>query len=150
MKIIILSMVILSNILIAGMNGTQLDYQKYDKLSVNSILEELATETSKNLPIVLDPITKIIQMFAAGNKMIVNKEINIFYPEFKGLWSKPGVKQKVMNKSFNQDLHNICNGRLFGYLINKRNSLVAFYYKDPNKKLLFSYTIEKIDCNKIK
>lgn len=148
MKKIIVSIFVISNLLFAGMNSTNtIDYKELDKIPSNELARSMANEVAKNLPIQIDYLTTMTNMFGIGNSVITKKQIKIEHKDINSMWINN--KQGLIQAMYKIDSNNICYEPIWQYLIMKRNIIAEFNYTNTNGKPLFDYTVEKVDCKKI-
>lgn len=148
MKKIIIAVFIFSNLLFAGINNNNvIDYSEFDKISSHELIRVMSNEIAKNLPIHIDYLTKMINIFGIGNNVVVKKEINIEHKDISDMWTNK--KNQLIEAMFKLDSQNICHEPIWEYLVMKRDVIAEFKYVDTNSKPLFNYTVEKVDCQKI-
>ena len=148
MKKIVIAIFIFSNLLFAGINNNNaVDYSQFDNISSHELARSMSNEIAKSLPIQIDYLTRMINVFGIGNSVIVKKEINIGHKDISGMWN--GNKNQLINAMFKLDSQNVCHEPIWQYLIMKRDIIAEFNYVDTQSKPLFNYTVEEADCKKI-
>ena len=149
MKKLLLSLLMFSSLLFGGMNNSDgIDYKQLDKLESQDIAKMLSNEFAKSLPMQIDYLTKALSMFSIGNTVITKKGVDIEHKDLKNIWLNN--KNDLIKAMFKLDSQNICYTPVWKYLIYKKNIIAEFNYTSNDNKPLFSYTVEKEDCDKIK
>lgn len=147
MKKTLLSILTLSSLAFAGMNNDTIDYSELDKISSHELTRSVANEVAKNLPIQIDYLTKIVNVFGIANSVITKKEVDIKHQDINSLWTND--KNKLITAMYQLDSKNICYEPVWEYMIMKRGIVAEFNYVDTDSKPLFKYTVEKADCKKL-
>ena len=145
----LLTILLLSNLLFAGINSTvKIDYNALDKISTNNIVRIIGNKMAKSMPFQLDYLTKVTRVFTYKNTITTYKEIDTRHIDFKRIWSLSKIN--TINAMFKQDSQVVCYNKITNYMIVKRNIILKYNYLDKNNRPLFEYTVEKEDCLKIK
>jgi len=149
MKKIFISLIIASNILYAGMKQ-DIDYSEFDKIPKIELAKLMANEMARGvrLPMKLDEITQLTNIYSYDSNIIFRKEIDITNVKIKELWENK--KNDVIHYMLKGDSQNICYNPMWKYMIYKRNIIPEFYYTSTDNKPLFHYTVEIEDCRKLK
>ena len=148
MKKIIISIFVISNLLFGGINSNNtIDYEEFDKMSSSELTRTMANEFSKNLPMQIDYLTTMTNMFGIGNRVIARKQLRITHKDISDFWKRD--RNGLIKAMYKLDSQSICNEPMWQYLIFKRGIIAEFNYLDTNNKPLFNYTVEKVDCEKI-
>jgi hypothetical protein len=148
MKKIIVSIFVISNLLFGGMNNNNtIDYGEFDKIPSSELTRSIANEFAKNLPLQIDYLTTMTNIFGLGNSVITKKQINIKHKDINNFWKSD--KNELIKAMYKLDSQNICYEPIWQYLIMKRNIIAEFNYVDTDNKPLFNYTVESLDCKKI-
>jgi len=148
MKKIIISIFVISNLLFGGINSSNtIDYEEFDKMSSSELTRSMANEFAKNLPIQIDYLTRMTNMFGIGNRVIAKKQLRITHKDISNFWKDD--RNGLIKAMYKLDSQSVCNEPIWQYLILKRGVVAEFNYLDTNNKPLFNYTVEKVDCEKI-
>jgi len=148
MKKIIIGTFVISNLLFGGINSNDtIDYEEFDKMLSSELTRSLANEFAKNLPIQIDYLTTMTNIFGIGNRVISRKQLRITHKNIKNFWKSD--KNGLIKAMYKLDSQSVCNEPIWQYLILKRDVIAEFNYLDTNNKPLFNYTVEKVDCEKI-
>jgi len=150
MKKIIGGLVIVFNILVAGIQTYNIDYSKLDKIPKLRLVRLMSDEMSKNikLPMKLDEITELTRIYSYNTSIIIIKKLDMNNVKLKKIWKEK--RNKVIQNMLKIDSQTICYNPVWKYMIYKRNIIPEFNYLDMNNKPLFRYTIEIKDCYELK
>lgn len=149
MKRLLIGLIITSNIIFAGIQNDIDSYKEFDEIPRVELAKLLTSEMAKSmqLPMKLDEATTLTTIYSFKTNIIFRKVINTEYPQIKNFWNQN--KKQFIEAMLKQDSQNICYNPVWKYMIFNRNIIPEFNYLDTSNKPLFSYTIEKVDCDKL-
>jgi len=152
MKKIIAGVMIVSSMLFGGIVHEEKNYSYLDKIPKKELAQELTKELVKNLnlPLKLDKITVLQNIFAYDDDILLLKTLDDDNYKIKEIMNNKKIKQIFIKKMLIADSQHFCNDSIWSYLINKRNIIPEINYYNRKGKLLFKYTIEPSDCEKVK
>ncbi|URQ67144.1 hypothetical protein M9C83_02795 [SAR86 cluster bacterium] len=109
--------------------------------TLDLVLQEVANEYSKLLPIRLDAVMTVTKVYAGLNKSLVYE----YELKVKSDITKKGI-EKLRNISFEREKNNYCsNPELKIYREN--NIALEHYFTDTSRRFLFNIIIDKTLCD---
>ena len=149
MKKIIFTLIVTAELLFGGLKNTTINYAELDKIPASDLASAMANEMTKSmhLPLQIDYLTELVSMISYNKMIMITKVVDIKHPDMKAVWRDK--KDAFINVMLKQDSNSICHNEVWHYMIYNRGIIPQFDYKDQESRILFRYTVEKEDCEKL-
>ncbi|NQY54083.1 MAG: hypothetical protein HRT42_10990 [Campylobacteraceae bacterium] len=147
MKLIFL-MILLCLSLFAGMNNSNDMNSDIKNISTKKLVVSIVKGIQENLPMRLDEVTQVIKAWHNNLSLYLIKEIDTTNKIFEGVTFIP--MEKAHKMMYIADGSSVCNNSTTRYMIFNRGIIFHYNYVDKKLRTLFSHSINKDDCKKIK
>jgi len=127
----------------SGDNFTHLSTYKTEE-----ILQYVASESTKKLPLQIDLITALVNVTTNKNTYQYIKQINTKHTSLKDV-SIAIFLDSLQIRLFETDVKLACNEPLFKYLIYERKAVFEYVYETKASKPLFKYQVAIENCDRL-
>jgi len=127
------------------------NFSNMSKFKIEEILQYVVSQSVKNLPLKIDPITTLVNVQTSKNKYQYIKQIDTnaqFLKDASGV-SIDSFLSTLQIKLFTADINLACKEPFFKYLIYERNAVFEYIYETKEPKPLFEHSVGIEDCEKL-